>query len=546
MVNADYHSGFIADFAKPSKNAKAKAKQGKRGYKKIKAQSRALTEYAKLTEKNNMSKKDILSLVVVLCAIVTILASVGIVSERYYDDEYLAYRSSMPFGKGPPIMYLARMLAMEFSTVGLKNEIPRNTVIRCGDKSYTITEELSDRPMSSVYEAVDSEGERVILKFPKSGAVKPFFKEATTHYYLQRSYGDSARLPFPRLYTTGHDNSRYILKDDNYGSFIVMQKIDGVELQDSTLVGELRRGINDGDPKKILQAKVFMLQVFSTLKLLHDKNILHRDLKPDNFLVDERSGQIYLIDFGIAETFEAAKKPPKGITSGTVDYMSPETVLKEPEGEYSELFSLGVMFSMLFFDHYPFDSDGTPAPISTSSDIFQKSSSLLRRLKPETQAKLRAKLATSPFTTLQFTDETKSLVSFLKLLLYNGLISGAAHPAGKLDSSSPYTDNEKIVRRPLNIQEAAIYLAKVSVAIKVGTTEGQKVLDLGSFLKNVDGYDVYSGRVGGSAIFQQVKLPQGFRVNSDEELFLDGDTIRISKCPASIITVSDRSVEDDV
>ena len=113
--------------------------------------------------------------------------------------------------------------------------------------------------------------------------------------------------------------------------------------------------------KPILEtkAKKFLKDIVSGLAFCHSKEIAHRDIKPDNFLIDQNE-KVMLSDFGFACKAITGAKLMKGTACGSPIYMAPEIKLKK-EGEVydakaSDVYALGIsLFQMVYFV-YPFDS----------------------------------------------------------------------------------------------------------------------------------------------------------------------------------------------
>ncbi len=99
-----------------------------------------------------------------------------------------------------------------------------------------------------------------------------------------------------------------------------------------------------------------LLQVCQAVSFAHQNLVLHRDLKPDNILVDE-AGQVKLLDFGIAKLLsEDANMPNQTMTQiMTRNYASPEQIKGELVGTQSDLFSLAVIAYELVTGFHPFD-----------------------------------------------------------------------------------------------------------------------------------------------------------------------------------------------
>lgn len=129
--------------------------------------------------------------------------------------------------------------------------------------------------------------------------------------------------------------------------FLTMQYIDG-----ETLADLLRR---EG-PLPIARTLEIFRRMCEGLGAAHAQGVLHRDLKPQNVLVD-RSGRIYLTDFGLAKSAALTTMTRAGALMGTPQYMSPEQVKGEPLDARSDVFSAGVMLHEMLAGEPPFSGD---------------------------------------------------------------------------------------------------------------------------------------------------------------------------------------------
>ena len=117
------------------------------------------------------------------------------------------------------------------------------------------------------------------------------------------------------------------------------------------------------DTKNMKESTVvyIMKQLFQGINYLHSKGICHRDLKPDNILVEDYNinGDPYvkITDFGYATIFGDDKETMDGSTRlGTAAYMAPELIKSDPHSEKVDIWALGVIaYNLLTKNKFPFE-----------------------------------------------------------------------------------------------------------------------------------------------------------------------------------------------
>jgi eukaryotic-like serine/threonine-protein kinase len=208
---------------------------------------------------------------------------------------------------------------------------------------YRITERLGSGGYGQVLAAHDQEADRPV-------AVKILHPDAASR--------DPAALARMRqeaeiLGAIDHPNVVEVLDvgQSDHGEFIVMELLQGPS------IAEL---LEDEGPADADRAAPIARQLLSALASAHQKQVLHRDLKPDNILLIDagepsEDEQAKLLDFGIAKAQELLDDDPdEGITLvktraggfvGTPRYCSPEVAVGDPAGPSSDLFSLGLVLS---------------------------------------------------------------------------------------------------------------------------------------------------------------------------------------------------------
>lgn len=155
--------------------------------------------------------------------------------------------------------------------------------------------------------------------------------------------------------------------------YIVMEYVEGKTL---------KQYIQDHHPIPIEKAVDIMLQITSAISHAHQNNIIHRDIKPQNILIDRR-GKIKVTDFGIAVALSATALTQTNSILGSVHYLSPEQARGGKATKKSDIYSLGIVFYELLTGKVPFSGhspvsialkhlqDETPSVREFNSDIPQ-------------------------------------------------------------------------------------------------------------------------------------------------------------------------------
>ncbi len=141
---------------------------------------------------------------------------------------------------------------------------------------------------------------------------------------------------------------------DEKGSFIVMELIDGIDLQEA--VEKERFGIN--------RFVDFAIQALEGLLATHDGGLLHLDLKPSNIMISyQASGRstVKLVDYGRARVIEdEAGRRPVGLgMNGSIYFAAPEQLLSQELDRRTDLYGLGCVFYWTLAQERPFEGDGT-------------------------------------------------------------------------------------------------------------------------------------------------------------------------------------------
>ncbi len=237
---------------------------------------------------------------------------------------------------------------------------------------YEILKMLGEGGMGAVYKARDRELDRLVaLK-----VIRPDLAGQAS--ILQRF---KQELILARKITNRNVVRIFDLGVADGLRFITMEYIDGQDL--SSVLEE--RKLKPEETVKILR------QVCAALEAAHDEGVVHRDLKPQNIMI-EFGGRVVVMDFGLARSMEASGLTQAGAVMGTPAYMSPEQAKGMPVDERSDVFALGIIAYQMLSGELPFKADSalasllmrtqTPAPVLAQvdptipqplSDMVQKS-----------------------------------------------------------------------------------------------------------------------------------------------------------------------------
>lgn len=206
---------------------------------------------------------------------------------------------------------------------------------------FTIERELGRGGMGVVLLAHDLMLDRpVALKVLPTGlAERPSMRER-----FLREARTAARLSHPNIVPV------YRADDVQGIAFFAMAYVEGESLADRL---RERGRLPAAESVRILR------EVAWALAYAHAHGVVHRDVKPENILLDRASGRAIVTDFGIAQLAEASRLTQDGHVLGTVHYMSPEQARGDALDGRSDIYSLGVVAYQMLSGHLPFE--GMPA-----------------------------------------------------------------------------------------------------------------------------------------------------------------------------------------
>lgn len=223
-------------------------------------------------------------------------------------------------------------------------ELRARVVAALGD-SYDVGDEIGRGGMAVVYAATDKR-----LRRPVALKVLP----------PEMAYRSDVRARFIREAQTAarlnHPNIVPIYNVDERGGivYIAMALVKGES------AAEVVKRSGSATPELVASV---LAQVADALAYAHAAGVVHRDIKPDNILIDSTTGRAAVTDFGIARAMESdIRLTQTGIAVGTPAYMSPEQATGERDVDgRSDIYSVGVVGFLMLTGKLPFEAPNTPA-----------------------------------------------------------------------------------------------------------------------------------------------------------------------------------------
>lgn len=327
---------------------------------------------------------------------------------------------------------------------------------------YRIEAIVGTGGMAVVYRALDTQLNEVV-------AIKVLRPEYETDMEFVRRFSREAEAAAKM----SHENIVNLLDVGIEGDmrYIVMEYVDGLTLK------EMIREEGRIHPDVALRMTI---RILAAVDHAHRNGIVHRDIKPQNILVDKK-GRVRVADFGIArlKASQTTQIDQNGSAMGSVHYLSPEQARGEVADEQSDLYSVGIVLYEMLTGSVPFDGDTTISvalkhvseePASMRSRASEVSRALdevvMRALCKEKQRRYQsaAEMATDLKKTI--THPKGGFVRYPKLKEDGG---EAAREERKKKSAQPKKQNWKLV---IIICITAILLASTLCAFYLRMSRG--------------------------------------------------------------------------
>jgi hypothetical protein len=233
---------------------------------------------------------------------------------------------------------------------------------------FRLEEKVGSGGMSSVYRAFDPTLERQV-------AIKLMHRDITSDpdqlERFRREARAVAQLNHPHVVTAIDAG------EDDGAPYIVFEYVEGETLKERIRrLGRL----------PVAEAVAYAIEIGRALQCAHDHKLVHRDVKPQNVLIDQ-DGRAKVTDFGIARSMEAQGLTATGRVLGTTDYVSPEQALGHEVTEQSDIYSLGIVRYEMLTGEVPFQAD---TQVAVAMKHVREALPDVQRRRPEVSAALAA------------------------------------------------------------------------------------------------------------------------------------------------------------
>jgi eukaryotic-like serine/threonine-protein kinase len=273
---------------------------------------------------------------------------------------------------------LQSTLEREVEALEPRRELPRQFAGR-----YRVVSWLGSGSFGDVYRVIDEQAGNCelalkVLRSPNPDAVQHFKREF-------RSLADIYHRNIVRLHELHFHADRWMF---------TMEYVDGVNL--------LKYLANCSDRDKASAIQFAMLQLADGLAALHQRKLLHRDVKPSNILVTP-SGRLVLLDFGLVRAFGNNSQSTASF-AGTPEYMAPEQASGETLAESSDWYSVGVLLYQCLTGRLPFEGNVVEVFHRKQFERATPPAELVPEVKEDLNALCQRLLERDPATRASYSD----------------------------------------------------------------------------------------------------------------------------------------------
>ncbi len=224
---------------------------------------------------------------------------------------------------------------------------------------YKLIEVIGEGGLGIVYKALDfNTNEQVAVKL-----LKPDLLEDEKN---RQRFANEGRM----LTELEHEHiiNAYEIGEADKQGYIAMEYLPG---------GTLQQYLHRSHPLEIKEIQRICLQITDALELIHAKNIIHRDLKTSNIMLDE-NGNVRVMDFGLSKSPIVATMTTLGTVMGTLGYVAPEQITNIDVDHRVDIFSFGVILYEMLTNTLPFIGENEMAMIHAIFNARPEKPSVLR------------------------------------------------------------------------------------------------------------------------------------------------------------------------
>ena len=308
---------------------------------------------------------------------------------------------------------------------------------------YRLDARIGAGGMSTVYRALDETLQRQV-------AIKLMNREvAHDSDQLERFRREAravAQLSHPHVVgviDAGEDESR---------PYIVFEYVEGETLKERIRrLGRL----------PVTEAVAYSIEIARALGAAHARHIVHRDVKPQNVLIDEE-GRAKVTDFGIARTLDEDGLTADGRVLGTTDYVSPEQALGQPVTGQSDLYSLGIVLYEMITGEVPFKGENQ---VAVAMKHVREPLPDVQAMRPEISAALAAVIDTATAKRVEdrYADDAELIADLEDVLAIEAARAGSA--TGETTAVLRTLPARKQSRVPFGVRHRVLALAFVILAV---------------------------------------------------------------------------------
>src|SRR6201997_3495490 len=315
---------------------------------------------------------------------------------------------------------------------------------------YRLEARIGSGAMSTVYRALDETLERRV-------AVKLMNREvASDSDQLERFRREAravAQLSHPNIVSVidaGED-----LDPDHPRPYIVFEYVEGETLKERIRrLGRL----------PIPEAVAYAIEIARALGAAHARPLVHRDVKPQNVLIDEE-GSAKVTDFGIARTLDEEGLTADGRVLGTTDYVSPEQALGHPVTGQSDLYSLGVVLYEMLVGEVPFKGE---SQVAVAMKHVREELPDVQSKRPEVSAALASIVDTATAKRVEdrYADDAELIADLEDVLAIETARSGSA--TGEVTTVLRTLPSRAQRRVPFRLRHRVMAVGALLIVLAVG------------------------------------------------------------------------------